>query len=106
MPEFIPGLALNEAFYWQAICPILDRHYPYLPHAAARIGACRGAHIRVNSVQRGVHCVGRCHCGGGSRHRASAAWKLYAEGNRRNVGGNIARRSQLWTANVECAGDE
>ena len=38
MPDFIPGLALNEAFYWQAIRPVLDRHYPDLPHSAARIG--------------------------------------------------------------------
>ncbi len=38
MPEFIPGLALNEAYYWQAIRPVLDRHYPGLAHSAARIG--------------------------------------------------------------------
>jgi hypothetical protein len=38
MPNFIPGLTLNEAFYWRAVRPILDRHYPNLPHAAAKIG--------------------------------------------------------------------
>ena len=39
MPEFIPGLQLNEAFYWQAVRPILDRHFPALPHSAALIGS-------------------------------------------------------------------
>ena len=38
MPEFIPGIALNEAYYWQAVRPILDAHFPGLPHSAALIG--------------------------------------------------------------------
>lgn len=38
MPNFIPGLELSRMFYWEAIRPLLDQHYPALPHAAALIG--------------------------------------------------------------------
>lgn len=38
MPPFIPGIELSRRFYWEGVRPILDRHYPGLPHAAARIG--------------------------------------------------------------------
>ena len=38
MPEFIPGLQLNEAYYWEAVRPILARRFPDLPHSAALIG--------------------------------------------------------------------
>lgn len=38
MPDFIPGLELNHAFYWEAVRPILDAHYPGLPHAAGLVG--------------------------------------------------------------------
>ncbi len=38
MPEFIPGLQLSQAFYWEAVRPILDAHFPNLPHAAALLG--------------------------------------------------------------------
>jgi hypothetical protein len=38
MPEFIPGLELSRLFYWEVVRPLLDRHYPGLPHAAALIG--------------------------------------------------------------------
>lgn len=38
MPDFIPGLQLCEAFYWEAVRPILDRQFPALPHSAALIG--------------------------------------------------------------------
>ena len=38
MPEFIPSLDLNEAYYWQAVRPILDRTVPGLPHSAGLIG--------------------------------------------------------------------
>jgi hypothetical protein len=38
MPDFIPGLQLNEAFYHQAVRPILEAHYPALPYSAALIG--------------------------------------------------------------------
>lgn len=38
MPEFIPGLILCEAFYREAVRPILDEHFPRLPHSAALIG--------------------------------------------------------------------
>ena len=34
---FLPGLQLCEQFYWQAVQPILDAHFPRLPHAAARL---------------------------------------------------------------------
>lgn len=37
-PTFIPGLELSRRFYGEAVLPILDRHHPGLPHAAARIG--------------------------------------------------------------------
>jgi hypothetical protein len=37
-PEFIPGLDLNEAFYWEAVRPILDAHFPGLKHTACLIG--------------------------------------------------------------------
>jgi hypothetical protein len=37
-PAFIPGLELNRRFYWEVVCPLLERHFPGLPHAAARLG--------------------------------------------------------------------
>lgn len=38
MPEFIPGLQLSQAFYWEAIRPILEAQFPNLPHSAALLG--------------------------------------------------------------------
>ena len=38
MPEFIPALKLSEAFYHEAVRPILERHFPGLPHSAALAG--------------------------------------------------------------------
>lgn len=38
MPEFMPGLKLSEAYYHEAVKPILQRHFPDLPHSAALIG--------------------------------------------------------------------
>ncbi|MEA2573321.1 MAG: hypothetical protein QOH93_619 [Chloroflexia bacterium] len=38
MPTFIPGLQLSEAFYTEAVRPILDADFPNLEHAAALIG--------------------------------------------------------------------
>jgi hypothetical protein len=38
MPDFIPGLELSRLFYWETVRPLLDQHYPRLPHAAALIG--------------------------------------------------------------------
>jgi hypothetical protein len=35
---FLPGLQLCEVFYHDAVRPLLERAYPGLPHAAARIG--------------------------------------------------------------------
>ncbi len=37
-PAFIPGLELSRRFYHEAVRPLLDAHYPGLPHAAALIG--------------------------------------------------------------------
>lgn len=37
-PEFIPGLELNRRFYLEVVRPILDTHFPNLPHTAAYIG--------------------------------------------------------------------
>jgi hypothetical protein len=38
LPAFIPGLALCEAFYREAVRPVLDAHFPGLAHSAALIG--------------------------------------------------------------------
>src|SRR5215212_689539 len=38
MPDFIPGLQLSEAFYREAVSPILAREFRGLVHSAARIG--------------------------------------------------------------------
>ena len=38
MPQFTPGLTLSEAFYREAVRPLLDEHFPGLPHAAALVG--------------------------------------------------------------------
>ncbi|WP_063748440.1 DUF4037 domain-containing protein [Fischerella sp. PCC 9605] len=37
-PEFISGLELNRRFYFEAVRPILNTHFPNLPHTAAYIG--------------------------------------------------------------------
>ena len=39
MPEFMPGLTLNQLFYEEAVRPLLERAYPGLEYAAARIGS-------------------------------------------------------------------
>lgn len=39
MPDFIPGLHLSEAFYREAVRPILDAHWPRLLHSAALVGS-------------------------------------------------------------------
>jgi len=36
---FLPGLKLGEAFYTEAVRPLLDETFPGLPHAAALIGS-------------------------------------------------------------------
>lgn len=36
---FIPGIELSRRFYAEAVRPILDAHYPGLPHAAAHVGS-------------------------------------------------------------------
>ena len=38
MPAFIPGLELSHQYYWQIVRPLLDQHFPGLPHAAGLIG--------------------------------------------------------------------
>src|SRR5690348_1469148 len=38
MPNFIPGLELSRRFYNELVRPLLDEHFPALPHAAALIG--------------------------------------------------------------------
>jgi hypothetical protein len=37
-PTFIPGRDLSRRFYWEAVRPLLDAHFPDLAHAAALIG--------------------------------------------------------------------
>ncbi len=39
MPDFIPGLQLSEAFYHEAVKPLLDEHFPDLVYAAALVGS-------------------------------------------------------------------
>lgn len=36
--KFIPGLQLSQIFYEEAVRPLLDAHFPDLPHAAALLG--------------------------------------------------------------------
>ncbi|MCP4426777.1 MAG: DUF4037 domain-containing protein [Chloroflexi bacterium] len=38
MPEFIPGLKLNELFYFEVVKPILAAEFPSLVYSAARLG--------------------------------------------------------------------
>ena len=38
MSKFLPGIELSRIFYWQVVRPLLDQHYPGLPHAAALLG--------------------------------------------------------------------
>lgn len=38
MPDFIPGIQLSQAFYLEAVRPILDRHFSGLKHSAALVG--------------------------------------------------------------------
>jgi hypothetical protein len=37
MPDFIPGLELSETFFIEAIQPLIAKHHPNLPYAAARL---------------------------------------------------------------------
>lgn len=39
MSVFIPGLELSRRFYHEAVRPLLEKHFPGLPHAAAQIGS-------------------------------------------------------------------
>ncbi len=39
IPEFIPGLELCEAFYQEAVLPVLSKHFGDLSYAAALIGS-------------------------------------------------------------------
>jgi hypothetical protein len=36
--DFLPGLDLSEAFYEEAVKPVIDKHFPDLVYSAARIG--------------------------------------------------------------------
>jgi hypothetical protein len=37
--RFLPGQILAERFYWEAVRPVLDMHYPALVHSAALLGS-------------------------------------------------------------------
>ncbi|MCB2209572.1 DUF4037 domain-containing protein [bacterium] len=37
MPDFIPGLALSQSFFEDAVRPLLDEYYPNLSYSAARL---------------------------------------------------------------------
>ncbi len=39
MPEFVPGIKLSEAFYREAVRPIVDTHFPNLLYSAALVGS-------------------------------------------------------------------
>jgi hypothetical protein len=39
MPDFIPGLQLSEAYFHEAVRPILDSHFPGLEYSAALTGS-------------------------------------------------------------------
>ena len=39
MPEFVPGLQLSQAFYHEAVRPVLNKYFPGLAHSAALIGS-------------------------------------------------------------------
>ncbi len=41
--DFLPGLDLSEAFYEEAVKPVIDKHFPNLVYSAARIG--RGSDV-------------------------------------------------------------
>jgi hypothetical protein len=51
-PSFMPGLRLCRLFYLEAVRPLLDRGYPGLPHAAARIGP--GSEVLGFDTERSV----------------------------------------------------
>ncbi|HNS52602.1 MAG TPA: DUF4037 domain-containing protein [Anaerolineae bacterium] len=36
--SFLSGLELSRRFYWEAVRPLLDQHFPGVPHAAALLG--------------------------------------------------------------------
>ncbi len=38
LPPFLPGLELSRRFYQEAVRPLLDDHFPDLPHTAGLIG--------------------------------------------------------------------
>ena len=37
MPDFIPGMRLCEDYYWEAVRPILDKHFSQVSHSTARL---------------------------------------------------------------------
>src|SRR6266700_7224992 len=43
MTSFLPGRELSRRFYEEAVRPLLDEHFPGLPHAAAHLG--RGSDV-------------------------------------------------------------
>ncbi len=36
--SFLPGLKLNRIFYFDAVRPLIDQHFPGLHHSAALVG--------------------------------------------------------------------
>ena len=51
-PSFLPGLRLCRHLYVEAVRPLLDRAYPGLPHAAARVGP--GSEVLGFDTERSV----------------------------------------------------
>jgi len=43
LPPFIKGIELSERFYWEAVRPLMDDHFPAVIHSAAKID--RGSEV-------------------------------------------------------------
>jgi hypothetical protein len=50
---FIRGLDLSRRFYEETVRPLLDAHFPNLPHTAARIG--RGSEVQGFDTERSTN---------------------------------------------------
>ncbi len=57
MPDFIPGLALSRLYYKQAVRPVIEEHFPGIPHSAALVGA--GSEVLGFDSEMSIdHCWG------------------------------------------------
>ncbi len=57
MPDFIPGLDLSRLYYKQAVRPVIEEHFPGIPHSAALVGA--GSEVLGFDSEMSIdHCWG------------------------------------------------